>query len=63
MNNWGGVREKYLKMEEQLTKNFNKLALQKILEMKKDFKNLASKMRKLANKLKKLGVEIDLEKR
>ena len=59
----GGVKSKYLTLENQLNKNFGGLELPKIFEMKKDLKKLASEMKKLVSNLKKLGVVIDLEQR
>lgn len=59
----GGVKKKYLEIENSLNQNVGIYHLQKIIEIKNELKTHASQMRKLAVKLRKLGVIIDLEQR
>jgi hypothetical protein len=59
----GGVRYKYLKSEKYLKDNFTKFGLKRIFKRKDIIKKRAKKMRKIAKRLSRLGVFIDLEQR
>lgn len=58
-----GIRRKHLKSEKYLIENFNKLTLERIFKRKMVMSKRAKRMRKLVKKLRRFGVEIDLEQR
>lgn len=59
----GGIRRKHLKSEKYLIENFDKLTFGRILKRKMVMSKRAKRMRKLVKKLRRFGVEIDLEQR
>lgn len=59
----GVVKTKYLRSEKYLVENFTRLPINRIIKRKTVISQRAKGMRRLAKALKRLGVNVDLEKR
>lgn len=59
----GIVKNKYLRSEKYLVENFSRLPINRIIKRKTVISKKAKGMRRLAKALKRLGVNVDLEKR
>lgn len=55
------TKQKFLKEENYLAKNFSSIFVDEIIEKKKIIEELSIKMKKFARALKRLGIAIDLD--